>query len=108
MEQHIRKLPRVGDVVLYRYASHEKVDYTKPMSSQTGAWATNAQDVCPAVIVSVHGPACVNLRLFTDGDIAPPRKTSVLLGTSAGMWQWRGDVVTEVGLQPFLDPNVGG
>lgn len=42
--------------------------------------------LAPAIVIAVHGDACVSLNVFTFA--GPTVRTSVVMGTSTGEWQW--------------------
>lgn len=43
---------------------------------------------CAALITKVHGPSCVNLHVFLDGETGPYLVTSRTLGDGDGHWLW--------------------
>ena len=69
-------VPTIGRIVIFNMP-----DYLK--NGVNG----NKSDKLPAIIVGVHGPGCVNLKVITDGQ-NDLWVTSVLQGDSPNYWNW--------------------
>jgi hypothetical protein len=98
----MEKFPKIGDIVIYRYGSHDR---------GINQWALGRER--PAIVVSVwpneYGPNVpgVNLQVFTDGSndlfnvvnqTASPTVwvTSRAEGTTPGTWSWPVDSTTPI------------
>lgn len=71
------RLPKVGDVVLYRVLEQDEPNLRH-----------NAPVILPAIITAVWGPAYVNLKVITDGP-SNVWKSSVCRGDDPGGWNFR-------------------
>lgn len=76
MVQSQRLYPYVGQIVLYKV--DPEFDPPELLHNQV--------EVLPAIVVRPWSGDCVNLKIFTDGEV-DVWKTSVLFGDEPGQWQ---------------------